>query len=94
MEHLRGCYESQSLSRSVIQSVLNHFNFLISYPGHGSFLRGVLAQQNVKILIAALLQAGKWSGKVGSALKLFINMCMPCKLSAVVKSQCLAPLQP
>ena len=70
MKHLCGCFESQSLSRSVIQSVLNHPNFLISDPGHGSFLRDVLAQQIVEILIASKLPAGKWSGNVSRALKL------------------------
>jgi hypothetical protein len=39
------------------------------------------------VFIAAALPAGKWSGKVGRALKLFINMGMPCKLFAIVKGQ-------
>ena len=87
MKHLCGCFETQSLSWSVIQSVLNHFNFLIADCGHGSFLWNVLAQQAVEILIAATFPAGKWSGKVSGALKLFINMDVRCKLFAVVKGQ-------
>ena len=91
MKHLCGCFETQSLSWSVIQSVLNHLYFLIADCGHGSFLGDILAQQTVEILIAATLPAGKWSGKVGGALKLCINMCMRCKLFAVVKGQRLDP---
>mgnify|MGYP003329294827 FL=1 len=68
MEHLCGCFESQSFSRSVIQSVLNHSNFLICNRRHGSFLGDVLAQQAVEVLIAASLPASKWSGKVSGAL--------------------------
>jgi hypothetical protein len=86
MKHLCGCFETQSLSWSVIQSVLNHFNFLIADCGHRSFLGDILAQQTVEILIAATLPAGKWSGKVGRALKFFINISMPRKLFAVVKA--------
>ena len=63
MKHLCGCFESKSFPWSVIQPVLNHFNFL----------------------------AGKWSGKVCRALKLFINMCIRCKLFDVVKGQRLDP---
>ena len=70
MKHLCGCFESQSFSWSVIQSVLNHSNFLISDRGHGSFLRDVLPQQPVEVFIAASLPACKWSGKVSRALKL------------------------
>ena len=73
MKELCGCFEPQSLSRSVIQSVINNFNFLISDRGHESFFGDVLAQQNFEILIASALPAGKWSGKVGGALKLFIK---------------------
>ena len=91
MKHLCGCFESQSFSWSVIQSVLNLSNFLISDCGHGSFLWNILAQQTVEIFIAAPLPAGKWSGKVGRALKLLINMRMRCKLFAVVKGQRLDP---
>ncbi|MEY3135084.1 MAG: hypothetical protein RJA39_966, partial [Pseudomonadota bacterium] len=46
-----------------------------------------MAKQVVEVFIAAALQAGKWSGKVGRALKLLINMGMPCKLFAIVKGQ-------
>ena len=91
MKHLSGCFESQSFSWSVIQSVLNHSNFLIADCGHGSFLWNVLAKQAVEVFIAAPFPAGKWSGKVGRALKLFINMGMPCKLFAIVKGQRLHP---
>jgi hypothetical protein len=87
MKHLCGCFESQSFSWSVIQSVLNHSNFLIADCGHRSPLWNVLAKQVVEVFIAAALQAGKWSGKVGRALKLFINMGMPRKLFAIVKGQ-------
>jgi hypothetical protein len=66
---------------------LNHSNFLIADCGHGSFLWNVLAQQTVEVFIAAPFPAGKWSGKLGRALKLFINMRMPRKLFAVVKGQ-------
>ena len=85
MKHLCGCFESQSFSWSVIQSVLNHSNFLISDRGHGSFLRDVLPQQPVEVFIAASLPACKWSGKVSRALKLFINLAVSCKLFAIVK---------
>ena len=59
MKHLCGCFESQSFSWSVIQSVLNHSNFLISDRGHGSFLGDVLPQQPVEVFIAASLPACK-----------------------------------
>ena len=91
MKHLCGCFESQSFSWSVIQSVLNHSNFLIADCGHGSFLWNVLAKQTFEVFIAAPFPAGKWSAKVGSALKLFINIGMPRKLFAVVKGQRLDP---
>ena len=87
MKHLCGCFESQSFSWSVIQSVLNHSNFLIADCGHGSFLWNVLAKQAVEVFIAAPFPAGKWSGKVDRALKLLINLGMPCKLFAIVKGQ-------
>ena len=87
MEHICGCFESQSFSGSVIQSVLNHSNFLISDRGHGSFLGDVLAQQPIEVFIAAAFPTGKGSGKVSRALKLLINMCMRCKLFAVIKGQ-------
>ena len=87
MKHLCGCFETQSFSWSVIQSVLNDSNFLISDRGHGSFLGDVLAQQAVQVFIAAAFPAGKWSGKVSRTLKLFINMCMRCELFAVVIGQ-------
>jgi hypothetical protein len=64
---------------------LNRFNFLTIDRGHGSFLWNVLAKQTVEVFIAAPFPACKWSGKLSSALKLFINMGMPCKLFAVVK---------
>ena len=63
MKHLCGCFESQSFSWSVIQSVLNHFNFLISDRGHGSFFWDVLPQQSIEVFIAASLPACKWSSK-------------------------------
>ena len=50
-----------------------------------------MAKQAVEVFIAAAFPAGKWSGKVGSALKLFINIGMPRKLFAVVKGQRLDP---
>ena len=87
MKHLCGCFESQSFPWSVIQSVLNHSNFLISDRGHGSFFWYVLAQQSIEVFIAASLPACKWSGKVSRALKLFINLAVSCKLFAVVKGQ-------
>ena len=89
MEHFCGCSEPQSFPGSVIQSVLNHSNFLITNRRHGSLLWDVLPQQSVEILIAASLPTSKRSSKVSCALKLFINMCMRCKLFAVVKGQCL-----
>ena len=58
---------------SVIQSILNHSNFLICNCRRSSFLWNVLAKQTVEVFIATAFPAGKWSGKVGSALKLFIN---------------------
>jgi hypothetical protein len=67
MKHPFGCFESQSLSRSVIQSVLNRFNFLTSDRGHGSFHWSVFAKQTVEVFIAAQFPACKWSGKVISA---------------------------
>jgi hypothetical protein len=79
MKHLCGCFHSQSFSWSVIQSVLIHSNFLLSDRGHGSFLWNILAKQTVEVFMAAAFPAGKWSGKLGSALKLFINIGMPCK---------------
>lgn len=91
MKHLRGCFESQSFSWSVIQSVSNHSNFLISNHGHGSFLRDVLPQQPVEVFIAASLSACKRSGKVSRALKLFINLAVSCKLFAIVIGQCFHP---
>ena len=91
MKHLCGCLESQSFPWSVIQSVLNHSNFLIADCGHGSFLLNVLAKQAVEVFIAAPFLTCKWSGKVGRALKLLINMGMPCKLFAIVKGQRLHP---
>ena len=91
MKHLCGCFESKSFPRSVIQSVLNHSNFLIADCGHGSFFGYVLAKQAVEVFIAAPFPAGKWSGKVGRALKFFINISMPRKLFAVVKGQRLHP---
>jgi len=86
-----GVFNSNLFLGLFIQSFLIHFNFLISDRGHGSFLGDVLAQKTVVILIASTLPAGKWSGKVGGALKLFINMCMRCKLFAFVKGQRLDP---
>ena len=91
MKHLCGCFESQSFSWSVIQSVLNHSNFLISDCGHGSFLWNVLAKQAVEVFIAAAFPTCKGPGKVGSALKMLINMGMTCKLFAIVKGQRLHP---
>jgi hypothetical protein len=82
-------FYSQSFSWPVLQSVLNHSNFLISDRGHGSFLGYVLAQQPIEIFIAAAFPNGKRSGKVSRALKLFINLGMRCKLFAVVEGQCL-----
>ena len=79
MKHLCGCFESQS--------VLNHSNFLIADGGHGSFLWNVLAKQTVEVFIAAPFPACRWSGKVGRALKLLINIGMPCKLFAIIKGQ-------
>jgi hypothetical protein len=91
MQHLCGCFESQSFSWSAIQYVLNYSNFLICNRRHGSFLWNVFAKQTVEVFIAAPFLAGKWSGKVDSALKLFINIGMPRKLFAVVKGQRLDP---
>ena len=45
----------------------------------------------LKILIAATLKDGKWPGKVGGALNMFINIGMPRKLFALVKGQRLHP---
>ena len=91
MKHLCGCFESQSFSWSVIQSVLNHSNFLVADCGHGSSLWNVLAKQPVEVFIAPPLPTCKGSGKVGRALKLLINMGMRCKLFAIVKCQRLDP---
>ena len=92
MKHLCGCFESQSFSGSVIQSVLNHSNFLICNRRHGSFLRDVLAQQPIEVFIASSLPAGEWSGKVGRTLELLINMEMTRKFLSIVKGQCLDSL--
>jgi len=91
MEHLCGCFEPQSFSGSVIQSVLNHSNFLITNRRHGSLLWNVLAQQPIKVLIAASLPTGKWSCKVSGGVELLINQSVRCKLFSIVIGQSLDP---
>ena len=71
---------------SVIQSVLNHSNFLVAYRWHASFIWKVLAKQSVEVFIAIPFSTCKWSGKVGRALELLI-IGVPCKLFAIVKGQ-------
>jgi len=70
---------------------LNHSNFLITSSRHGSLLWNVLAQQSIKVLIAASLSASKWPGKSSSTVELFINQAMRRKFFSVVIGQCLYP---
>ena len=91
MEHLCGCFEPQSFSGSVIQSVLNHSNFLITSRRHGSLLWDVLPQQSVEILIAASLPTSKWPGKVSSAVEFLINQPVRRKFLPIVIGQCPDP---
>jgi len=69
---------------------LNHSNFIITNRRHGPLLWDVLAQQPIKVLVAASLPASKWSGKVSSAVELLINQSVRCKLFPVVIGQSLS----
>ena len=70
---------------------LNHSNFLITNRRHGWLLWNLLAQQDVKVLIAAPLPASKWSGKVSSAVELLINQAVRCKFFPIIIAQSLDP---
>lgn len=87
MKHLCGCFETQSLSWSVIQSVLNHCNFLLINRIHQSLFRHILTQQAIKVLVGALLPTCKGSGKVASAFERLVNLNVRRKLFAVVVGQ-------
>ena len=84
MKHLCGCFETQSLSWSVIQSVLNHCNFLLINRIHQSLFRHILTQQTIKVLVGAPLPTCKGSGKLASALERLVNLNVRGKLFAVV----------
>ena len=70
---------------------MNHSNFLITNSRHGSLLWNVLAQQPIKVLIAAALPASKWPCKVSRAVELLINQSVRRKLFPVVIGQSLDP---
>ena len=89
IEHL--CrFLPQPFSGTVVQSILNHSNFLATNHRHRSLLWNVLAQQSIKILSAASLPACKWSDKVRSAVEFLIYQTLRRKLFPVVIGQSLA----
>ena len=91
MKHLCRRSESQSLSSSVIQSVFDHVNFLVSNACHLALLGHLVPQQAMEVLVGATLPTGKGPGKVARAAQRLINLGMPAKLFAVVVVQGLDP---
>lgn len=91
MKHLVGCFESEPLSRPVIQSVLDHSQLFIRDGLQGPFLRDVLAQQPIEVFVAASLPAAIRVGKVGLDAQGLIDSPMIGKLLAVIHRQRLDP---
>ena len=91
MKHLCRRSEPQSFAGTVIQSVFDHFNFLVSNACHLALLGHILPQQAIEVLVGATLPTGKGPGKVARAAQRRINLGMPAKLFAVVVGQGLDP---
>ena len=91
MKHLCRRSESQSFSGTVIQSVFDHLNFLVSNACHLALLGHILPKQAIEVLIGATLPTGKGPGKVAGAAQRLINVGVPAKFFAVVISQGLDP---
>ena len=91
MKHLVGCLESEPLSRSVIQSVLDHSQLFIRHGFHAPLLWDVLAQQPIEVLVAAALPAAIRIGKVGLDAQGLIDGLVVGKLLSVVHRQRLHP---
>ena len=91
MKHLCRRSESQSFAGAIIQSVFDHFNFLVVDVFHRTFLRHILAQQTIEVLVRPTLPTGKRSGKVARAIQRFVNQRMSAELFAVVVDQRLDP---
>ena len=91
MKHLGRCPKSQSFAGAIIQSVFDHFNFLVVDVFHRTFLRHILAQQTIEVLVTAAFPARKRPGKVARTPQRFINQCMSAELFAVVVGQRLDP---
>ena len=91
MKHLCRRPESQSFAGTVIQSVFDHFNFLVVYVFHRTLLRHILAQQTIEVLVTTSLPARKRPGKVARAIQRFVNQRMSAELFAVVVGQRLDP---
>ena len=91
MKHLCRRPKSQSFAGAIIQSVFDHFNFLVVDVFHRTLLRHILAQQTIEVLVTTSLPARKGPGKVARTLQRFINQCMSAELFAVVIGQRLDP---
>ena len=91
MKHLCRRPKSQSFARAIIQSVFDHFNFLVVYVFHRTLLRHILAQQTIEVLVRPTLPTGKRSGKVARTIQRFVNQRMSAELFVVVVGQRLDP---
>jgi hypothetical protein len=84
MKDLCGCFKSHSFTEAVIQSVFEHFDFLVVDIFHWSLLWHILVQQTIGVLVTTSLPVRKGPGKVARALERFINQPMSAELFAVV----------
>ena len=84
MKHLCRRSKPQSFAGTVIQSVFDHFNFLVSNARHLALLGHILPQQAIEVLVGATLPTGKGLGEVARAVQRLINLGMPAKLFAVL----------
>ena len=91
MKHLCRRSEPQSFAGTVIQSVFDHFNFLVSNACHLALLGHILPQQAIEVLVGATLPTGKGLGKVARAAQRYINPGVPAEFFAVVVGQGLDP---
>ena len=87
MKHHCRPSEPQSFTGTVIQSVFDHFNFLVSNACNLELLGHILPQQAIEVFVGARLPAGR----VARAAQRLINFGMPAKLFAVVVGQRLDP---
>jgi hypothetical protein len=65
MKHCVRCLESEPLFGAMVQSDLDHSQFLISEGFDAPLLRNVLAQLSIEVFVAAALPAAIRIDKVG-----------------------------